>query len=139
MKLTITHARTCLGQLCARAQDPRETIVLTRHSKPLVALMSIEEAERIWDLQDADEHGPKNPLSGRRGGCLVPGMVPGLDGTPVTPRNAALQMREVQMARAEERRILQEGGLVAVEGGEVSVGKRRKKWWRWPRFHGGDR
>ncbi|MEX0306083.1 MAG: type II toxin-antitoxin system prevent-host-death family antitoxin [Ruegeria sp.] len=52
MRCTISQARAQLGELVTLAQDPREVIVLTRYSKPLAALVSMTEAERIWDLQD---------------------------------------------------------------------------------------
>ncbi len=130
MRLTLSAARSCLGQLCTRAQDPREIIVLTRHDTPVAAIVSMAEVERIWDLQDIENHGIKNPLSGTQGGHLLRGFVPGLNNDPVTPREAANQMREVQMTRAAEREILAAGGLEPVEGGEVEV-TRRKRWWRW--------
>ncbi|SHK15040.1 prevent-host-death family protein [Shimia gijangensis] len=134
MRLPISAARSRLGQLCTRVQDPRETILLTRHDKPVAAIVSIAEVTRIWDLQEIEEHGVKNPLSGRSGPCLLRGFVPGLNGDPVTPREAALQMQKVQMTRAAERGILATGGLEPVEGGEVEVtvrkGWRRWFWWR---------
>ncbi|WP_171170729.1 type II toxin-antitoxin system Phd/YefM family antitoxin [Ruegeria sp. HKCCA0370] len=88
MRCTISHARAHLGALVTRAQDPREVIILTRHGKPLAALVSVAEAKRIWHLQDDDEIGWKHPLSGIRGmwsrGRNIPGMEPGPDGSYVT-------------------------------------------------------
>ncbi len=125
MRCSISQARTRLGELVTRAQDPRQVIVLTRHGKPLAALVSISEAERIWDLQDDDTLGRKHPLSGLRGwwskGRGIPGMEPGPDGRYLTARDAALKVREIQMTRAEERRILERGGLEPVAGGEIAA------------------
>ena len=49
----------------------------------------------------------------------------------VTPKEAALQVRTMQLTRAEERRILEAGGLEEVEGGEL-VGEpapsAKRKW-----------
>ena len=125
MRCTISHARAHLGDLVTRAQDPREVIIRTRHGKPLAALISTTEASRIWHLQDDDEIGWKHPLSRTRGmwsrGRNSPGMEPEPDGIYVTAREAALKVREIQMTRAEERRILARGGLDPVAGGELAA------------------
>ncbi|EEE38024.1 hypothetical protein RKLH11_1865 [Rhodobacteraceae bacterium KLH11] len=48
-------------------------------------------------------------------------MEPGPDGRYLTARDAALEVREIQMTRAEERRILRRGGLEPVAGGEIAA------------------
>ncbi len=125
MRLTISQARARLGELATLSQDPRQVIVLTRYGKPIAALVSMTEVERIWALQDDDWVGPKHPLSMLRGwwskGRGIPGMEPGPDGSYVTARDAALKVREIQMTRAEERRILKRGGLDPVAGGEIAA------------------
>jgi len=124
MRITVSEARARLGQLCAEAQDPRRTIVLTRHGRELAAIVSIEEVRRIWALQDDAWFGRRNPLTGRRRGgglAMRSDLTVGPDGKPVTPRAAAEQVREVQMTRAEERRLLEAGGLAPVEGGEIGA------------------
>ena len=131
MKLAISEARSCLGRLCSQVQDPREVIVFTRHEAPVAALVSVAEARRIWDPQDDEAEGPVSPLTGKRGGCLLPGFVTGVDGTPVTPKEAALQMREIQMTRKAEREVLAAGGLEPVVGDEVVVRQRGvRRWWQ---------
>ncbi|MCT8159163.1 type II toxin-antitoxin system Phd/YefM family antitoxin [Pseudoruegeria sp. SHC-113] len=132
MQIPLSQARDRLGHLVARAQDPREVIVLTRHGKPLAALVSIPEARRIWDLADTEALGHRPPLSGRRAGralSLPPGLVEGRDGKLVTRREAALQVQELQMSRRMEREILAAGGLEPVTGGEIGTGAPR-----WPRL-----
>jgi len=135
MRCSITQARDNLGNLVTRAQDPREVIVLTRYGRPLAALVSITEANRIWDLEADEITGWKHPLSGIRGwwsrGRGIPGMEPGPDGAYVTAREAALKVREIQMTRAEERRILTRGGLDTVEGGEIAARSTARWWRRW--------
>lgn len=134
MDVTISQARAQLGRLCTRAQDPRAMIILTRNSKPVAALVSISEVERIWDLGDNDRVGWRHPLSGIRGlwsrGKGIPGMEPGPDSAYVTAREAALKIRDIQMTRAEERRVLRRGGMEPVEGGELGQ-RPRPSWWRW--------
>ncbi|KIC41997.1 hypothetical protein RA27_00885 [Ruegeria sp. ANG-R] len=48
-------------------------------------------------------------------------MEPGPDGRYLIARDAALKVREIQMTRAEERRILKRGGLEPVAGGEIAA------------------
>lgn len=131
MRQTISQARASLGQLCTQVQDPRAVIILTRHGESVAALVSIAEVKRIWDLADESRIGWRHPLSGLRGwwskGHGIPGMEPGVDGRYVTKREAAQHVREVQMTRAEERRILKAGGLDPVEGGEIAE---KLRWWR---------
>ena len=125
MRLTISQARARLGELATLSQDPRQVIVLTRYGKPIAALVSMNEAQRIWELMDDDTIGRKHPLSGVRGwwskGRGIPGMEPGPDGSYLTARDAALKVREIQMTRAEERRILERGSLDLVAGGEIAA------------------
>ncbi len=125
MRLTISQARARLGELATLSQEPRQVIVLTRYGKPIAALVSMNEAQRIWELMDDDTIGRKHPLSGLRGwwskGRGIPGMEPGPDGRYLTARDAALKVREIQMTRAEERRILKRGGLDPVAGGEIAA------------------
>ncbi|MFT7596470.1 MAG: prevent-host-death family protein [Paracoccaceae bacterium] len=122
MRVTVSAARGQLGHLCARAQDPREVIVLTRHGRDIAAVVSMDEVKRIWAMQDNEWLGRRNPLTGRRPirGMVVPEhLVSDAKGRLVTRHEAAEQMREIQMTRAEERRVLEAGGLEAVEGGEI--------------------
>ena len=133
MRLTISEARVRLGQICAASQDPREVIVLTRHGRDLAAIVSMAEVKRIWSLQDDQWLGRRNPLTGRRRGqsmVLSTGLVPGPDGRLVSTHEAAELVREVQMTRAEERRLLARGGLDVVEGGEIAE-KGAPAWVRW--------
>ncbi len=133
MRMTVSEARLRLGQICAQAQDPREVIVLTRHGRDLAAIVSMAEVKRIWKLQDDVWLGRRNPLTGKRRGrtmLVSGGLVPGPDGRPVSTREAAELVREVQMTRAEERRLLAQGGLEAVVGGEIGE-KGAPAWVRW--------
>ena len=79
-------------------------IVLTRHGKDLAAIVSIAEVRRIWDLQEEAWEGPKNPLTRRRGGGRRADLWRRGEGG--NHLEAAHQVRQVQLTRAEERRIL---------------------------------
>lgn len=123
MRLTVSQARSQLGHLCARAQDPREIIVLTRHGQDLAAIVSIDEVRRIWQLQDEAWSGRKSTVTGRRPGAtlvLPQGMTVGPDGQIITHRQMAQKVQMIQMRRKEERDLLAKGGLAPIEGGEIT-------------------
>ncbi len=127
MRITVSEARSRLGELCGKAQDPREPIVLTRHGHEVAAIVSMTEVQRIWALQDREWFGLRWPWS-RRGPVVTPmDLTPGPDGRLMTAREAAEQVQEIQMTRAQERRVLSRGGLDPVEGGEI--GKRAVALW----------
>lgn len=124
MKLTVSAARQRLGEVVIAVQDPNECVVMTRHGMPVAAVVSMANLRRIWQVEDEEVHGMiKHPLNknmhvvGSRFGRLVQG----LRGRMVTPKEAALRVRTMQLTRAEERRILKAGGLEEVEGGEVKA------------------
>ena len=124
MHLSVSAARRHLGALVTRAQDPREVIVLTRHGQPIAALVSIPEVERIWRLQEDAWMGRPSALTGRRRGralVMARELIMGPEGKPVSRREAAEIIQSRQMTRAEERAMLQAGGLDPVEGGEVAT------------------
>jgi hypothetical protein len=92
------------------------------------------EMRRIWadlDREDA-ERPPRIPH----------GLLRAPDGQLRTPREAAEQVRKLQLDRKRERAVLEAGGLEVVEGGEVaerdawfgtagSATERKRRWW-WP-------
>ena len=124
MRVTVSEARPQLGHLCARAQDPRQIIVLTRHGRDIAALVSIEEVQRSWQLQNEAWSPKKCSVTGKRkGGALVlpEGMTVGPDGHIVTHRELAGIVRNIQIRRKEERELLAQGGLDPVEGGEIAM------------------
>jgi hypothetical protein len=93
--------------------------------------------QRIWQIEDAEERGRiKHPLNknSHSGGAPFARLVQGLRCKMVTPKEAALQVRTLQLTRAEERRILAAGGLEPVEGGELDVTPdnraKRRRWLR---------
>ncbi|WP_037310558.1 hypothetical protein [Ruegeria halocynthiae] len=61
-------------------------------------------------------------------------MEPGPDGTFVTAREIALKVREIQMTRAEERRIPAQGGLNLVASDELAARPASSLWRRWFQF-----
>jgi prevent-host-death family protein len=127
LKVSTSHARRHLAELVVRVQDPRAYVVLSKHGKPLAAIVSMTELKRIWADQDAEDKRRTPPPP------LPPGFVQGPDGTPVTKRRAAEKVHAIQMTRKEERAMLAAGGLNSIDGGEIAgVGEDQRRWWeRW--------
>lgn len=113
LKVSTSHARRHLAELVVRVQDPRAYVVLSKHGKPLAAIVSMTELKRIWADQDAEDKRRTPPPP------LPPGFVQGPDGTPVTKRRAAEKVHAIQMTRKEERAMLAAGGLNSIDGGEI--------------------
>jgi prevent-host-death family protein len=137
MQLTVSAARQRLGEVVTRVQDPNECIVMTRHGTPVAAVVSMANLQRIWQIEDEEDRGMiKHPLNKNSHivGAPFARLVQGLRGKMVTPKEAALQVRTLQLTRAEERRILAAGGLEPVEGGELGVTPdnrvKRRRWLR---------
>ena len=106
MRLTLTEARSRLGELCTLAQDPRHPIVLTRHGRPLAALVSIAEVKRIWDLESDQRFGMRHILNRRRGsrthtGPLCAGTRPELCG--------AFEVRSCEKRVTQAQRMWKKG------------------------------
>ncbi len=132
-RLPVSDARERLADIVMRVQDPREHCVLTRHGKPVAAVVSIASLHSIIDVRDQDAR-------------VAEGWIPNglrLDRKEKKEKarylswgEAAVQLREVQLDRLAERRLLARAGMEPIPGGElgasaveaVKVG--RKRWWR---------
>ncbi|RVT85572.1 type II toxin-antitoxin system Phd/YefM family antitoxin [Rhodobacteraceae bacterium CCMM004] len=121
IRLTVSEARSNLAWLVLQVQDPRSYAVLTRHGKPVAAMVSMAELRRIWGEQDGDEGVPgvlwrwcrTRWRSLRPGGFIV-----GRSGKLVSMSEAAYEVREIQRARKAERAVLKAAGVEGVKGGE---------------------
>lgn len=112
--IPVSLAREQLSEIVFRVQDPREYRVLTRHGKPVAAIVSMASLERIWRDERADGWG--DPAQRPGGG------IRSLDGRyPSSQREAAEFVREIQLTRWQERQALARGGIAPLEGGEITV------------------
>ncbi len=50
--VSVAEAKKGFSELCARAGYARETIVVTKHGRPIAAIISIEDLERAAALED---------------------------------------------------------------------------------------
>ena len=137
MRLSTTAARDRLSEIITRVQDPRAYCVLTRHGRPVAAVVSMAELNRIWKQQDMEDIADDR----RRPGFFTFGR-----GGHLTNAEAAEAIQEVQLTRRMEREVLKRAGLEPVLGGEIAVtetvaqtvpARRRRWWWRW--WRGGGR
>ncbi|WP_106213478.1 type II toxin-antitoxin system Phd/YefM family antitoxin [Kineococcus rhizosphaerae] len=55
-KVPVTEARAALSDLVSRVSYAGDRILLTRHGKPVAALISMAEYERVVDTLGAESH-----------------------------------------------------------------------------------
>ncbi|WP_417271043.1 type II toxin-antitoxin system Phd/YefM family antitoxin [Celeribacter sp.] len=46
-------------------------VIIRRHGRAVAAIVPMVDLERIWDHQDEEENGPRNPRTGRRPGRSI--------------------------------------------------------------------
>ncbi|MEM9795176.1 MAG: type II toxin-antitoxin system prevent-host-death family antitoxin [Pseudomonadota bacterium] len=130
LSLPMAQARERLAEMVGRVQDPRCHCVLTRHGRPVAALVSMDGLARIHRQEDrARVHD----------GSWAPGNFWTDEGTGrvLTREEAGEAVQKVQLDRLAERRILAASGLRPVPGGEVEMEAtpeavappRRRCWW----------
>ena len=126
-RLPTTAARKHLSEIVTRVQDPRSYCVLTRHGKPMAAIVPMSSLKRIHDLEDIEDvalHGHR-PVKFRFG-----------TGGWSSNAEAAEAVLKLQMDRKVEREVLANAGLEPIPGGELVMDvekKVRRKWW-WARL-----
>ncbi|WP_371227213.1 type II toxin-antitoxin system Phd/YefM family antitoxin [Roseovarius sp. 2305UL8-3] len=123
--VSTSAARDRLSAIITQVQDPRSTVILTRHGKPVAAVVSMAELKRIWKEEEIEDI----VQNGRRPARFMFGR--GLKAK--TAHEAAEQVHQVQLDRLMEREILQSVGMEPIPGGELmtEVGepRRTRRWW----------
>ncbi len=127
--LPTSTARAKLSQIVTLVQDPRATVILTRHGKPVAAVVSMTELKRIWKSEDIDDI----VTHGRRPATFLFGKA---QMGAATQAEAAEMIRQIQLDRRMEREVLQRQGLAPIPGGEVTAEMPAEapepRWWqRW--------
>ncbi|MEM7076559.1 MAG: type II toxin-antitoxin system Phd/YefM family antitoxin [Pseudomonadota bacterium] len=128
--ISTSAARTQLSRIVTQVQDPRAVAILTRHGRPVAAVVSMAEVARIWRAQDIEDivSNGRRPITWTYGkGGVASG---------VTPHEAAERILEVQMDRRMEREVLKYAGLEPIPGGEVAeqAAVPARRWWQvWKR------
>ncbi|MBM2575035.1 type II toxin-antitoxin system Phd/YefM family antitoxin [Jannaschia sp. Os4] len=111
-RLPVSEARERLADLCAHVRDGEDAVVLTRHGRAVAALVGMAWLDRFARVeeQDADAAAGWVPNGLRRDGDRY-----------LSPSEAAVRLRQVQLDRAAERRLLARAGLEPIPGGEVAA------------------
>ena len=52
LTVSIADAKKGLSELCARVEYARELVVITKHGRPVAAIVSVEDLARMADLED---------------------------------------------------------------------------------------
>ncbi|MEO0751872.1 MAG: hypothetical protein AAFY25_08715 [Pseudomonadota bacterium] len=119
-------AREKISQIIHLTQDPRATVILTRHGRQVAAVVSMTELDRIrkqQDVEDVSEHGVRSHKF-----YFGPSEL-----GAKTLAEAGEKVQEVQLNRLMEREVLRKAGLPVVKGGElaevVEVKERARRWW----------
>ncbi|MEM7598139.1 MAG: type II toxin-antitoxin system Phd/YefM family antitoxin [Pseudomonadota bacterium] len=119
-------AREKISQIVMLAQDPRAAVILTRHGKPVAAVVSMAELKRIEGQQDVEDISVNGVRKHRH--WFGPSEL-----GAKTLAEAGEKIQALQLDRLMEREVLEKAGLPVVEGGELAavVEVKVRKWW-WP-------
>lgn len=133
VRIPMSEARECLSSIVMAVQDQNQTRILVRHGKAVAAVVSIASLHRIRSDEEMERWADprqRGTVSVRRP-----------DGSyPTSDRETAELVREVQLTRALERKVLARAGMEPMEGGElalsavevVGVEEKKRRWWgRW--------
>ncbi|MEL7106671.1 MAG: type II toxin-antitoxin system Phd/YefM family antitoxin [Pseudomonadota bacterium] len=128
MRISTSNARKHLSEIVTRVQNPREYCVLTRHDRPIAAVVSMAELKRIWTDQDMED-----VRTGKRKEAYIWGMA-----NYKTNAEAAEGILKIQMTRRAEREALALAGKTPIPGGEIAIDLSaldrpapvKRRWWR---------
>lgn len=136
----LTDARLNLTEMIKRTVNGEERMILTRHGKPVVALVTVNELHRIWADEEYELYGPINPDTGKRYGwdwVARTGWKRPLFEAEAIAKEAA-EKAEIEETYARVEAMMKsweeedEGATVASEGRAEDA---RPVWWkRWWRF-----
>lgn len=70
-RVQVTDVRPQLTQLLGRVENGSEKLLLTRYGKPVAALVSMADFDRVWDAEEEELYGPRDPKTGRRPGPIL--------------------------------------------------------------------
>lgn len=129
---TTTEAREKISKIILLAQDPRAAVILTRHGKPVAAVVSMADLRRISHQHEVED------ISVHRERKMVHMFGPMKLGAR-TIAEAGEKIQQLQLDRLAEREVLRHAGLPVVQGGELEqvvetrVKAPRWRWWAWVR------
>jgi len=69
--VSTTDLRPRLTEILGKVEYGLEQATIQRHGKPVAAIVSIKDLHRIWELEDEEHGGPRDPVTGMRKGAIV--------------------------------------------------------------------
>ena len=70
-RIQVTDVRPRLTELLGRVENGSEKLLLTRYGKPVAALVSMADFDRVWEAEEVELSGPRDPETGRRAAPLL--------------------------------------------------------------------
>lgn len=137
----LTDVRLNLTEMIKRTLNGEERMIITRHGKPVVALVTINELHRIWADEDYELYGPVNPETGHRHGAAWvarTGWKRPLFEAEVIAKEAVEKAEEQEMLTRIEAKIQswEEEDTETEQTSEGSAGDAGPVWWKrwWKRW-----
>lgn len=136
-RIGMTRLRARLTEMIDLTLQGRERVMIYRHGKPVVALVTVNELHRIWADEDYELYGPIDPETGARYGAAWVARTgwkrPLFEAEAIAKEAAEKAEVEEMYARVEAKmKSWEEEDERATEG---SAGDARpvwwKRWWRW--------
>ncbi|UWQ07343.1 type II toxin-antitoxin system Phd/YefM family antitoxin [Aliiroseovarius crassostreae] len=133
----MTRLRARLTEMIDLTLQGRERVMICRHGKPVVALVTMDELQRIWADEDYELYGPVNPETGKRYGwkwVQDTGWKRPLFEAEVIAKQAAEKAEEQEMLTRIEAEIKswEEEDTETEQPSEGSAEDARPVWWkRW--------
>ncbi len=131
----LTDVRHNLTEMIKRTLKGKERMIITRHGRPVVALVTMNELHRIWADEDYELYGPVNPETGSRYGAAWvarTGWTRPLFESEVIAKKAAEKAEEQEMLTRIEAEIKSwEEEEPPTGSAEDAEPVKRKPWWKW--------
>lgn len=123
-RVSMTQLRPHLREVVAVAGTHGTRFLITHHGRQVAALVPVADFWRIWEDEELELYGPKNPETGRRPGGQWVAATGWKKGMAVRWTEAGpMVLKDEVMAIP-----LEEGE--GVEEGEKGPGRKRA-WWKW--------
>ncbi len=124
-RVSMTQLRPHLREVVAVLGTHGTRFLITHHGRQVAALVSVADFWRIWEDEELELYGPKNPETGRRPGGQWVAATGWKKGMAVRWTEAGpMVLKDEVMAIP-----LEEGE--AVEEGEKGPEVKRRAWWKW--------
>ncbi|AML50238.1 type II toxin-antitoxin system Phd/YefM family antitoxin [Falsihalocynthiibacter arcticus] len=70
-EVNATELRWEMSRILGQVQHGKKIAVIAMHGKPIGAIVPMEDLHRIWEKQDDETHGERDPVTGKRPSVLM--------------------------------------------------------------------